>query len=78
MEADEEGTCDLPPPMKPIQDSQTMVANGPTNLTVVEQSPCKRVCFFDQKIRFSFLILIIGHGVAFCVLKKKIHFYFKM
>lgn len=46
VEGDEEGTCDLPPPMKPIQDPQTMVTNGPTTLTVVEQSPCKRVSLF--------------------------------
>ncbi|XP_037034473.1 kalirin isoform X5 [Bradysia coprophila] len=49
VEADEEGTCDLPPPMKPIQDSQTMVANGPTTLTVVEQSPCKRTSSLSLK-----------------------------
>ncbi|KAJ6643645.1 Kalirin, partial [Pseudolycoriella hygida] len=49
VEADEEGTCDLPPPMKPIQDSQTMVANGPTALTVVEQSPCKRTSSLSLK-----------------------------
>lgn len=30
----------LPPPMKPIQDSQVIINNGPT---VVDNSPCKRV-----------------------------------
>lgn len=77
VEADEEGTCDLPPPMKPIQDSQTMVANGPTNLTVVEQSPCKRVCFWNMKIFYFFNHLIIwGHGIAFCVVGEGECFYF--
>lgn len=35
----------LPPPMKPIQDSQAIINNGPTVAasSVVEQSPCKRV-----------------------------------
>lgn len=35
----------LPPPMKPIQDSQAIINNGPTvqASSVVEQSPCKRV-----------------------------------
>lgn len=35
----------LPPPMKPIQDSQAIINNGPTVVasSVVEQSPCKRV-----------------------------------
>lgn len=58
VEADEEGTCDLPPPMKPIQDSQTMVANGPTTLTVVEQSPCKRVCYLRFFFDFRFFLFI--------------------
>lgn len=55
VEGDEEGACDLPPPMKPIQDSQTIVANGPTTLTVVEQSPCKRVCFYHKHYSFQSL-----------------------
>lgn len=63
VEADEEG-IDLPPPMKPIQDSQTIVANGPTALTVVEQSPCKRVCFVLTFVFLLEIILIIRHALA--------------
>lgn len=49
LEAEEE--FELPPPMKPIQDAQSIINNGPTvtsctsstSATVAEQSPCKRV-----------------------------------
>lgn len=39
----------LPPPMKPIQDSQAIINNGPTAAasSVAEQSPCKRVSILD-------------------------------
>lgn len=45
LEAEEEVTFELPPPMKPIQDSQSIHNNGPnvSSATVAEQSPCKRV-----------------------------------
>lgn len=45
LEAEEEATFELPPPMKPIQDSQAIINNGPSvsSATVAEQSPCKRV-----------------------------------
>lgn len=45
IENEEEVVFDLPPPMKPIQDSQAIINNGsnaPTS-SAVEQSPCKRV-----------------------------------
>lgn len=44
-EAENEEEVVLPPPMKPIQDSQAIINNGPTVVasSVVEQSPCKRV-----------------------------------
>lgn len=44
LEQEEESTFELPPPMKPIQDSQSsMMANGPTVSAVVEQELGKRV-----------------------------------
>lgn len=44
LEQEEESTFELPPPMKPIQDSQSsMMANGPTVSAVVEQDLGKRV-----------------------------------
>lgn len=45
LEAEEEVAFELPPPMKPIQDSQAIINNGPnvSSATVAEQSPCKRV-----------------------------------
>lgn len=46
FEAEEEAGFELPPPMKPIQDSQAIINNGPTvssTSSAVEQSPCKRV-----------------------------------
>lgn len=52
LEGEEEATFELPPPMKPIQDAQSIINNGATatsasstSATVVEQSPCKRVRF---------------------------------
>lgn len=44
-EAENEEEVILPPPMKPIQDSQAIINNGPTAVasSVVEHSPCKRV-----------------------------------
>ncbi|XP_031622402.1 kalirin isoform X2 [Contarinia nasturtii] len=43
-EAENEEEVILPPPMKPIQDSQAIINNGPTVVasSVVEHSPCKR------------------------------------
>lgn len=45
LEAEEEVTFELPPPMKPMQDSQAIINNGPTVSSAIaaEQSPCKRV-----------------------------------
>lgn len=45
LEAEEEVAFELPPPMKPIQDSQAIINNGPSgsSANVIEQSPCKRV-----------------------------------
>lgn len=47
LEGEEEVAVELPPPMKPIQESQAIINNGPTvsSATAVEQSPCKRVSF---------------------------------
>lgn len=44
-EVENEEEVILPPPMKPIQDSQAIINNGPNVAasSVVEQSPCKRV-----------------------------------
>lgn len=44
----------LPPPMKPIQDSQSMINNGPTAVasSAAEQSPCKRVSI-SKYVRFA-------------------------
>lgn len=38
----------LPPPMKPMQDPQAIINNGPTAIasSVAEHSPCKRVSKF--------------------------------
>lgn len=46
LEPEEEAAFELPPPMKPIQDSQVIINNGPTSSSIAaaEQSPCKRVC----------------------------------
>lgn len=46
----------LPPPMKPIQDSQACINNGPTAVasSVIEQSPCKRVSYHKQFSIFFF------------------------
>lgn len=46
----------LPPPMKPIQDSQAIINNGPTAAasSVVEQSPCKRVSISIFYVSFFF------------------------
>lgn len=45
LEAEEDVAVELPPPMKPIQDSQAIISNGSTASSSVnaEQSPCKRV-----------------------------------
>lgn len=50
LEPEEEVGFELPPPMKPIQDAQSIINNGPTvtsasstSATAAEQSPCKRV-----------------------------------
>lgn len=55
LEAEEEVALELPPPMKPIQDSQSMMNNGPTvsSSSTVEQSPCKRVRLCGQSIKNS-------------------------
>lgn len=47
LEGEEEVAVELPPPMKPIQESQAIINNGPTvsSANTVEQSPCKRVSF---------------------------------
>lgn len=51
LEQEEEVAFDLPPPMKPIQDAQSLIGNGPTVSAVVEQSPCKRVSIYAHFIR---------------------------
>lgn len=57
LEAEEEVTFELPPPMKPIQDSQAIINNGPSvsSATVAEQSPCKRV----RSIHFGYIYIHI-------------------
>lgn len=52
LEPEEEVAFELPPPMKPIQDAQTIINNGPTvsSSSAVEQSPCKRVSYFFMTI----------------------------
>lgn len=49
-ELENEDEVVLPPPMKPIQDSQAIINNGPTVVasSVVEQSPCKRVSYLNS------------------------------
>lgn len=44
-EVENEEEVTLPPPMKPIQDSQAIINNGPTVVasSMVDNSPCKRV-----------------------------------
>lgn len=70
LEPEEENTFELPPPMKPIQDSvaqtaATMIANGPTGTSgaplatasssaALEQDLCKRVRFLQKKIASPF------------------------
>ena len=66
LETEEEVAFELPPPMKPIQDSQSAsmaMANGPTassnaaggsgtSSAVTEQSPCKRVSYFVYLVHY--------------------------
>lgn len=53
-EVENEEEVILPPPMKPIQDSQAIINNGPNVVasSVVEQSPCKRVSIFIDSVYF--------------------------
>lgn len=48
LEGEEDVAFELPPPMKPIQDSQAIISNGSAASSSVnaEQSPCKRVRYF--------------------------------
>lgn len=59
-EAENEEEVVLPPPMKPIQDSQAIINNGPTAVasSVVEQSPCKRVSIHKQIERTLSSVLV--------------------